>query len=1013
LCPQDQASLELAESALTCAPAAAPGVLSRLGFADPRRAMQLLDRLAGEPPMVTPLPASVLLAITQLVTPDRALAHLERYIEASGGRASLFARLDADPHMAADLVCILAHGTFLTDMLVRSPELLYWLFEESSVLGQAPGRAGLLRRLQADSSRGQTMADRLDALRRAHRRELLRIGAAEVLGRRDVVHTGRDLADLADAAVTVVLEHVQSELTQKYGSPRAGHGQPAQFCVVALGKHGGQELNYSSDIDLIFVYDEDGETRAPAGRTPISVEEYCRRLGEQVVRALCAVTQEGALYHVDMRLRPEGSAGPLVRSLRSYWIYYETRGEVWERQMLIKSRRVAGSVPLWRRFRQMLDPFVYPAHLLRPPQEEIRRVKERIESQIRARPAGDNNIKLQPGGIRDIEFIVQCLQLLNGRVNPRARVHGTLTAITRLGQADALSEDEGQHLRQAYRCYRRLENLLQIAAGRSAYAIPAGGSELEGLAVLMGLGSGVALLELLEQRRAQVRQIFSALFDPAAAEMAGYDWVLDADPGAPHACGALADAGFGDGLAAHRDLLRLAGMGSILSRAPEQFAALARALIPELLAAPDPDAGLARLVDVVAAYGAPGMLFDLMRSHAGFRRLLVLICGSSRLLTELIQGDPGLLDALLSPNRQPQESAPAPGTDSSGLRRYKDERVLCIARDDLLRLSSCETTFHSLSSVAEHVLKAAVSMSWEALLQSHGIPRDRRGRPAAFCCFAAGKLGGRELDFGSDLDLLFVYSGEGRTDLSHASNSVFFIQLAQGIIRLLQENGLYRVDARLRPEGASAPLATSLRGYRHYLCHRAAAWERLALSRARGVAGDATLMQNVARSTARFVFGTPVDADLVQEMRTMRQRMVPQHRGGRSGRVHIKRDPGGIVDIEFVAQLLVLRHGYADASLRVTGTRTALRRLAENGHLVAADAERLGAAYERLREIEKALRIGADQAEDVLPQGAGLAVLARAAGQATGGALGAEVMGIMGAVRGAFDEVFAEKSIQG
>ena len=997
-----------AQRALTCPAEEALTLLAELGFTEPDRALQTLDRLAGEPPGVTPLPVVALVEIVRAGRPDRVLHHLERYVDVTGARTSLFARFGEDPVLIQRLVQILGHSGFLTDILVRNPEYLFWLLEETPFLGKPLDRKGLRRVLRSELHGRTRTGESLDILRRTQRRELLRIGAAEILETKDVIQIGRELATLADAVLEVVVDLEESELISRYGRPQTAWGEPAQFCVVCLGKHGGQELNFSSDIDLLFVYDEDGETRPPNGGKPISNEEFFRRLGENLIKSLTSSTHEGFLYRVDMRLRPEGSSGPLVRSLRSCWNYYETRGELWERQMLIKGRCAAGSTRLWKQFAQMLTPFVYPAHFFDRPQDEIRRIKERIEASILERAAGDNNIKLQAGGIRDIEFIVQCLQLLNGRVDSRVRIHNTLQAVGRLRQVKALARKEADALRQAYIFFRRVENLLQIAEGRSVYAVPEEPGERTALARLMGLEDGEELAGELEGHRSRVRQIYDALFYGEEESGETWEWLVEAEPGAESAVAALAERGFVEGGAAHRNLHRLAGMGVMMSMSRQHFLDLLPELLGELGAAPDPDAGLARFVRVVEAYGAPGMFFELLHAHSGFRKLLTAICGSSRFLAELIQRDPGLLDGLVASAGSPDDMRAAIRQgDMAAARRYRNQELLRIGTEDLLGLATEEETFLRLAEVAEEVLQGAYRHAWHGLVRRHGKPRDRRRRDARFSCFAAGKFGGQELDFGSDLDLFFVYEGEGETGRTRTSNSVFFIELAQEIIRLLQEEGLYRVDARLRPEGASAPMVISLSGYRRYLKNRAATWERLALSRARAVAGDPELGQRVQRAIDGFVFGLEVDDQLVREMAGMRRRMEPQPRRGRRLPLNIKRAPGGIVDVEFIAQLLVLRYGRGNAGLRLTSTRRSLRRLLEQGLVEEDTGHLLLEAYDRLREVEKGMRIASEKAEDELPEGHELEVLARVVSRGDAEDLRREIEALMRETRGVFDCFFS------
>jgi glutamate-ammonia-ligase adenylyltransferase len=999
--PEDRELERLAQEALSCDPAAALAPLGRLGFCDPERASQALDRLAGEPPFLAPLPAQMLAALARTGQPDQGLRHLERFVETTGARLSLYARLREFPRLAEYLAQVLAHSGFLTDILVRNPEHLYWLFEETPFLVQALDKPTLGRQARQQIEAEPAADRRLEALRRFQRRELLRIGAAEVLGLKPVAQVGRELADLADVVIECALEAAADELSARCGRPRNERGQPAHFAVICLGKHGGQELNYSSDVDLLFVYDEEGQTRPPRGGTALSNEEYFSRLGRRLIQMLTEASAEGLLYRVDMRLRPEGEVGPLVRSLASLRLHYELHGQLWERQMLTKARLAAGSARVWSRFRDLVTPFVYPAHFQVSPQEEIRRIKERIESQILGRPAGENNIKLRAGGIRDVEFIVQCLQLLRGRVDVRVRSHHTLEAIGRLARARALSAREATHLREAYSFFRRVENLLQIEAGRSTYALPDDPVAARGLALLLGLSDGPALRREVERHLERVRRVFEGVFHtgPPAAE--DWGWLLEAEPGNARAREALAGRGFADPEAAHRHLAHLAQGGMVTSAGRLHLEELLPELIASLALAADPDQALVRFVQIVGAYGAPGSFYGLLHAYPAFRGLMIAICGSSPFLAELARRDPGLLDGLVSRHferREDWHSTP------ESLLRHRNQELLRIGTDDLLGLATEEETFLRLTELAEEILRAAYALAWKKVVGRLGRPR-RRGGEARFAVFAAGKLGGRELDFGSDLDLFFVYEGEGRTGRSRTENHLFFTELAQELIRLLAEDNLYAVDTRLRPEGRNAPMVVSAPAYRRYLEDRAALWERLALSRARLVAGDGELGRRLQRAIHRFVFGREVDARTAGEVRQMRLRLEPRPELGQPAAVDLKRGPGGIVDIEFIAQILVLKLGRAQRALRLTSTRQVLSRLSQTGQLEGAQF--LLDAYDRLRAIEKGMRLASDQADNTLPEGRELAVLARTLGHHGPEALVAEVEELMRQTRGLFDKIFA------
>ena len=994
---------KLAHQALTRSGAAALKALTRMGFDDPQRALQTLDRLTGSAAGSIALSAGVLLAAVKTSRPDRGLHHLERLVEAMDSGPSLLACLSADPALQQRLLQVLSHSRFLTEILVRNPQFLLQVLAETESLSKSPDQNSLRGRLRREMEGASSTEDRLNALRRAQRRELLRLGAVEILGARDVEEVGRELSNLADAVLKVVLELAMAEMVGRYGRPRDDRGRVAKFCIVCLGKHGGRELNFRSDIDLMFVYDGDGRTRPGRRGAGIDNKEFFQRLGERIIQILSASTLEGSLYPVDMRLRPEGKTGLLVRSLRSYWIYYETRGETWERQMLIKARCAAGSRPLWKRFRDMLARFIYPAHFGISPRHEIRQIKERIEARILERPARDNNIKLRAGGIRDIEFILQCLQLLNGCVNPQVRTQGTLEAISALRKAGGLASSEADSLEAAYKFYRRLENLLQIEAGRSAYALPEGRAEQAGLAKILGLPGAEDLSAAVDGHLKRVRAIFDGFFYGDEVPVQGLNWLLEAEPGSLRARKALQERGFADGTAAHRNLLQLSNAGMLTSTARQHLEELLTELVVSLAAEPDPDQGLVRFTQMVAAYGAPGPLFELLHTHAGFRRLLLAICGTSRFLAELIQRDPGFLDGLVTPDIDVRAGERADWRREQGaIQRHRNQELLRIGTDDLLGLTSQEETFLRLSDLAEDILGAAYVLCRRRLVQRHGKPRNRRGEEVECVCIAGGKFGGREMDFGADLDVFFVYAGEGRTGRTGTANSAFFSELVQKIIQLLQDGGLYKVDPRLRPEGRNAPAALSLAAYRRYLKGRAATWERLALTRARRVAGDPELGERVQRAIQRFVFRAPVDQSLADETVDLRLRMEPPAVRGRALQVDIKRGTGGIVDIEFIAQFGVLHWGRKHRELRRTSTRRILSQLMAMQYLGDREGRFLLDAYERLRGIEKCMRISSEQAPNVLPRGRDLELLARAAGRRNPGELEEEVRTLMHETRDIF-----------
>ena len=992
---------ELARQALASKGKRAERPLGQLGFTDPGAANQIIERLSESGTEPVPLPAAVLESAVVCARPDSALRHFERFANATGAPALLFRRLGESERLCDYLLALLGHSALLTDILVRNPEYLYWLLEESPHLTRPLARSALRASLHRDFRLSASPASAMNALRLAQRRELLRIGAAEILGLKDVAQIGAELTDLADLVLDCVLETAWRKLTTRFGIPRDDRGRRARFCIVGLGKFGGGELNFSSDIDLIFVYDGDGYARARKGDSEIDNVEFFTRLGEALVQELTRVSEDGFLYRVDMRLRPDGLRGPLVRSMRSYWVHYETRGELWERQMLIKARRAAGSIRLWTQFQRMLLPFLYPGHLEESPQREIRHVKQRIEANVE-RSRHPQNIKLRPGGIRDIEFVVQCLQLLSGGLHRQVRTSNTLEAISRLSRFGALDASEADTLRSAYRFLRRLENLLQIASDRAIYEIPDSGEARAGLAAALDLADGHALDELMQLHLERVRAIYDVIFFSAQTDSPHVDWLSETE--AEQVSVALESLGFHEPDEARRTLIDMSSHPMMTELARRHFTALLPQLLAALGASPDPHAALARLRNVIFAYGAPGTFFDLLRSNANFRRMLAAVCGTSQYLSDLIVHDPSLLDHLVmaeSARVAGVSGARAPGLSS--MATYRNRQMLRIGAEDLLGLASIGDTFLHLSELADSVFAVAFGHAWREVTRRRGRPRDGRGNDVGCACFSAGKYGGQELNFGSDLDVFFVYGADGETGRA-VDNHEFFSELARELIRLMGELA-YEVDTRLRPEGRRAPIVISLAGYRRYLKRRAIDWERLALSRARPVVGDPALCGKVQRAIREFLFRRPLDAEGIEGILDIHARMKESVR---PDSIDIKRGLGGIADIEFAAQALLIARGKRKPGLVGSGMRALLVRLVAAGILDDGDGQNLITAYDRYREAEKGFRMMGNRPITALPDGRELESLARTLGAENGENLKAELARQMRDTRVIFDRIFTD-----
>lgn len=1009
------------------APEQARAELARAGFCDPDRALRNLEDLA-DPRAFGQLPVPFFSDLMDAPDPDMALNNFDRLANAVFGRSAFFRQLESRPEMSRLLLNVIGSSQFMADILVRDPESFYWLTDHPDRMQKSSDRAGLSAAFDAAIGALNNLVHKLNAVRRAARRELLRIGVGDLAGDRPIQYVASDLSVLADVCLQKVIDILTLELEARYGAPRHADGERATFAVIGLGKLGGMELNFSSDIDLMFIYSEDGKTDGD-GKS-VSNQEFFARLSERIVQTATETTEEGFLYRIDMRLRPDGTAGALTMPLSGYEGYYMRRGELWERQMLIKARPCAGSQELGERFMQMIQPFVYPRHFEASPTVEIHRIKQRIEAQIERKGQGDTHLKLRSGGIRDIEFTVQCLQLLVGRIHQSARSDNTLEAIRQLRRVAALSPEEADALREAYVFFRRLEHRMQMMHNRSDYILPNGEQALRVIARTMGYHAADAYRKDLKKYLMDVQTVYANVFaEVPESEGRSVGALVEMPSGDPEAMRLLAEIGFARPEEAHRNLIYMA-FGHVPrikgTQSRKSFTELAPALMHALQDSADPDQGLGNLERLVSAYGAGDMLFRILTTNRGFRDLLLALCVGSQYLVQVIVRNPGLLDWLIRPevlHQNPgaedlraqlrdQTSRTGDGDAlANALNRLKNRELLRIGTRDLLGLTDTFETFEALTVLADAVVQTVYDVVHARLSAQRGTPRNQRGEPSAFAVVGLGKMGGRELNFGSDLDLVFVYDEDGETD-GNRSNLQFFIELAQQMTSMLEQNTpfgkLYPVDARLRPEGGNAMLALSYGAYDQYLIHRASTWERLALSRSRVVAGNAAFGQQLLARFERFVIGNGFSEDETATMCDIRRRM--EKKGDPRTQPSIKTDPGGIVDIEFIAQILQLRHAVREPDLRSANTLESLDKLATSGYLATEDATHLKRAFAFLRTVEKVLRRQNEQARTRLPgDPRALTALARAVGFDTPEAFSAALTSDMAITRAMFERCVGKR----
>jgi glutamate-ammonia-ligase adenylyltransferase len=916
--------------------------------------------------------------------PDMALNNLLRFAEAVVSKASLFNDLVHYPVVMEVVMRIFGFSQYFADIMVRDPELLRWLTASDSLV-----KPRTREYLAGEAARILQMFQRpeksLDALKRLYRREVLRIGARDVLGEADIPTITQELSNLADVVINASCIVAGRQMEQKYPHPPS-----AAFAVVGLGKLGGGELNYSSDVDIILVYETEGEIRDAAGKK-VTYHEYFNKFAERMIQNLSQSTAEGYLYRVDTRLRPESGAGPLARSVQSYLLYYESRGELWERQMLIKARLVGGDGAFGQRFLQQLTPFIYPRTFIQHPVTEIARIKARIE----AANVGAENIKVRAGGIRDIEFIVQALQLVNGGKHTGVRSGNTLQAINQLAAQHLLSEGETVALTRAYIFYRTLEHRLQIMFNTQTHTVPSDVAAQTRVARQVGLASAEELQRVSADHLRAVRNIFDTVMMPeagpkrtdiAAIVMGGAQGESMAE--------VFQRYRFEDPQLAAKNVSILLSGSSLTqtrdldARAREAFRTVAEDLFKEISATPSPDMTLQNLTSLIAAQKFQEQFYEQSK-EVSFRKFVLAVCSVSPRFTKRLARDPLLLETLAAnPVLAPLFDVPKRAGIGEIVRMKNTEEVRAGVRN-ILGATTLDDLSGELTRLADVIVKELFAREI----------RKRRLEDPHLAVFALGKYGTSEIIFDADLDLLFV------DDSQEPAVREKLHKLASGLLSSLaifhEQGRLYDVDARLRPEGRNAPLVVEAATYGGYLAARASLWERQSLTRLRFVCGDGDLGKRVTKLVESFVYGSPLPKAWTDTIVAMRRKVETRSRTRTDELVDLKLGPGGIVDIEFLAQMIQLKFGEKHPALRSQST-TGVLTTALDVWLNAEDVSFFTSAYALLRQLENLIRITLEERGTVLPEGKKLDLLARCYDGSSGLQLRSRVGSIMSSVRTRF-----------
>jgi [glutamine synthetase] adenylyltransferase / [glutamine synthetase]-adenylyl-L-tyrosine phosphorylase len=923
-------------------------------------------------------------------------ALVERSLEQLESAPALQAALAGAPAPVRDsLREVFAASDFVAHACTRDSTLLPALVASGDLLrrlgpGEIAARAPALAPTAAEPQV-------LEALRRWRRRELARIAWRDLAGWADLDETLADLTAFADSAIRAALACARAALVARYGEPRSAGGDIQPLVVVGMGKLGGGELNFSSDVDLVLLFPEHGETD---GTRAISNEEFFTRLGQALVRLLETPTHEGFVLRVDLRLRPFGDSGPLVSSFASFEDYLPRHGRDWERYAYVKARALTAPERYAEIEAAAVRPFVYRRYLDYGVFESLREMKALIGREVERRELADH-VKLGPGGIRELEFIVQALQLTRGGRDRQLQTSSLLEALARLAASGVLPPAAAEELRVAYVFLRRLENRLQMLADNQTHRLPSDPLARSRIARAMGFAEWPALIGALGIQRERVSHHFRQVIlggEPLSGTRLldlGRFWDTPAEAAA--LAEGLEEVGFTDSAEAARLLLELRA-SALVRRLDEPGRRRLQALLPALLAdiarSPQQLPVLRRVLAIVEATGKRSAYFALLRENATARERLVEICRHGDFLAAQVAAYPLLLDELIDARlltelprraafareldeRMAQAHDDDPEQQVEALRQFQRAALFRVAVGDLIGALPLMQVSDRLTDIAELILERAMQLGWRQITAQFGVPTCTEAaavREVTVCAAGYGKLGGMELGYSSDLDLVFLHDSRGeRQETSGArpiENQLFFVRLAQRIVHLLTmlsaAGRLYEVDMRLRPSGKGGLLITSIDAFAEYQREEAWTWEHQALLHARGVAGSAALRARFEAVRLEVLCQHVRRDRLRSEVRAMRERMRRELSRGDSARFDVKQDPGGIADIEFLAQYWALKWAREHpAVVMFADTIRQLESVASADLVPQSSVDVLTAAYRAYRG--RAHRLSLEDAEAIVP----------------------------------------------
>jgi glutamate-ammonia-ligase adenylyltransferase len=951
----------------------------------------------------------LILAMLATPNPPGAVSLLGRYLDELENVAEFCARLAGAPR-AGDVLCaVLGYSEFLANVLIREPHLLWWV-----VAPEQLEKALSLEEFRSSASEAiahtATSDECQEALCRWKYHQLLRIGVRDVLCLASIEEVTRELSDVAHVCIEVAATQAWDELVVRYGKPMTeGYGQvsrEAGMCVIGMGKLGGRELNFCSDIDLVFIYDDEGETTGEGSQarpsSRISNHEFFNKMGERLVRFLSARGPQGQLFRVDMRLRPEGKSGPLARSLESFMSYLEQQARDWECVAYLKARVLTGPAVLRARLYQLFHQFVFEKADPMRVTNEIEKLKLMIDREVLLSDIYHHEVKRGYGGIREIEFIIAAMQIIYGQSHEALRVRNIFLAIDRLADVNILPREEAEFYQRAYAFLRRVEHRLQMASEHQTHTLPLDLRQREILARRCHFSSLDEFEQAYREITSGVHERFAAFFqrdiEAEARELQEVLVLLEDDASAEEAIPILERYGIGSEHSFR--LLRDLAFGTrevfITAQGQQYFEQMLPSLLRLIGQAPLPHRVLPNLHSFMLAVGGITYYYELIAQHPEILRLLVMLFGTSDDFAQVLCSHPEFFDSILGTRllhdqltweSVAERVAATVGTRGSverravALRRAVKFEQLIVALRYLTGLAPLETTVEDLATVADVAVRCAYGFAWQRYAEKQGATEPPPLEALLSCdelaikwpitILALGKYGGRELNFFGDLDVAYIWDDTPRsktpTGITNHENALAFIdQFVYIVTENLQEGRLYALDARLRPHGRNSPLVTPLSHYCTYMREEADVWELMAFTRARCVVGDPSLLVRLhdAAKERRATFSLDEIRRRCVDMRTRLEQAVTE-----VDRTHheFKRSAGGLADIEFLMQYWILK-GALKGSESSGGPYFRV--------FVDPDVEppcgmehwrALGEAYAFLRKVETAVRLVAREKAARLP----------------------------------------------